>query len=453
MAVVEGHLAREDELTDTIRALDADQARIPERWAAEDARAASALQRTLLDTEIDRLLGVALAHAPELDAVHAEVARVARRRSERAEADGRPLDVARHTELVRRHDRGEHAAWLSGGGHLTLLTAPSGVPVVARRYEERGRRLILGEPVPLGITPLERVPLERGSYGLDVGGTFVPVHLGRTEHWDGIPPGGDATTPVPLLTPGPGEAYVPPGPYVAGGDPDARNPRPRRRVWVDGFFVRVHPVTHGEYLAFLCALVEQGRADEAARFAPHGGLTKGQPTFPLVDGRPTLPAPDYADLPVFLVDWPSATAYAAWEAERTGLPWRLPTLAEREKAARGVDGRLFPWGNTWHPEWSNTGLSFAQPRPAPIALFPLDVSPYGVRGLAGNVSDWLADGFTEVMARVDRAGPAAPGDDPYRTFAGGAWNSGVVYARATNFGRYRPDSVVTSLGFRLARSA
>jgi formylglycine-generating enzyme required for sulfatase activity len=453
-AEVQALAAREDELTVAIRDFDNDRARITERWAAEDARDAAALARTLLDTEVDRLLGVALSHAPELGEVHAAVARVARRRCERAEDDGRRLDAARHTVLVRRHDRGEHAAWLQGDGHLTLHTIPSGVQVVARRLEEHGRRLVAGARLPLGTTPLERVSLPQGSWVVEAAGTSIPVFLRRGEHWDGVAPGCVSTAPVPLLTPDEGEVYVPAGPYVAGGDPEARNPRHRARVWVDGFLLRTHPVTHAEYLVFLDALERDGRGADAARFAPQhtsvgGGI--GAAVYPVVDGRRTLPEADWATLPVFLVDWYGAVAYAAWEAERTGLPWRLPTFAEREKAGRGVDGRLFPWGNTWHPDWSNTGLSFAEPQPVSVHDFPLDVSPYGARGLAGNVSDWLLDGFTHALARPARAS-VIPRDEVYATFAGGAWNSGVVYARSSNLGRYGPDNRVTSLGFRLARS-
>jgi serine/threonine-protein kinase len=226
---------------------------------------------------------------------------------------------------------------------------------------------------------------------------------------------------------------------------------------VDGFVIRVHPVTHGEFLAFLRALEADGQAELAEGFVPRSASMEGgisPPAYPRGGDGWALPEPSWADLPVFLVDHAAAVAFAGWEAARTGLPWRLPTRAEREKAARGVDGRWFPWGEAWHPEWSNTGLSFPEgPRPAPISAFPLDVSPYGVRGLAGNVSDWLHDGFAAAMEDPDGGrAPKVAYRSGYVTFAGGAWNSGVTYARGANVGRYKPGIRVSSLGFRLARS-
>jgi formylglycine-generating enzyme required for sulfatase activity len=445
-------LARQDALDAEICGLDAERAEA--LWAAQDARDAVALARTLEDAEVDRLLGLAANHAPDLPEVHAAVARVARARCERAEHDGDRLAAARNEALVRRHDRGAHAAWLAGDGRLTLHTAPAGLPVVARPVRAEGRRRVPGEPVALGGTPLVDVALPRGSWVLEVGGVTIPVALPRGGRWDGVPPEGGASAPIPLLVPPPGERYVPAGPYLAGGDPEARHPRGRATVWVDGFVIREHPVTHAEFLAFLDDLHATGRGEEALGCVPRQGGVRGAagpPLYPMVDGAYALPEADWAQLPVFLVDWHGAVAFARWTAARTGLPWRLPTFAEREKAARGVDGRVFPWGDAWHPEWSNTGTSFAEPHPVPVDAFPADVSPYGVRGLAGNVSDWVWDGF-DAARRTPARAVVAPVEGRYAAFAGGAWNSGVVYARATNLGRYAPEARVTSLGFRLARS-
>jgi formylglycine-generating enzyme required for sulfatase activity len=93
-----------------------------------------------------------------------------------------------------------------------------------------------------------------------------------------------------------------------------------------------------------------------------------------------------------MVTWTQARRYAAWRAQREALPWRLPAELEWEKAARGVDGRFFPWGDHLDPSFCCMLRShLGRPLPALVSDFPFDESPYGVRGLAGNMRDWCLD--------------------------------------------------------------
>ena len=166
--------------------------------------------------------------------------------------------------------------------------------------------------------------------------------------------------------------------------------------------MRRFPVTNREYLAFLDDLVAQGREEEALLWVPRERVgTQGQEgpmnygrdergRFALVvdaDGDAWLP-----DWPVLNIHFGCAVAFGRWEAARRGRPWRLPGDLEWEKAARGVDGRFFPWGDVLDGAWCCWVDSYAgRPLPAVVDSFPVDESTFGVRGMGGNVQDWCAD--------------------------------------------------------------
>ena len=116
--------------------------------------------------------------------------------------------------------------------------------------------------------------------------------------------------------------------------------------------------------------------------------------------------------------WDDANAYCEWRSRLEGRRCRLPFGSEREKAARGVDERRFPWGSQHDPTWCNMVESRMPEagRIGPVGEFPVDESPYGVRDLAGNVFDWCLDLFEE--------------DKPWRTLKGGAFHGGAVWSRS-----------------------
>ena len=272
----------------------------------------------------------------------------------------------------------------------------------------KDRRLQL-EPVgSLGPTPVRARTLPMGSYLVVVrheGRQDVryPIEVRRREHWDGVPP--DATEPEPIYLPkigelAPDECYVPAGWFVGGGEAGAlgrRSVMPRRRMWLDGFVARRHHVTNNEYVTFLNALVDAGRGEEAEKAAPK---TAGQ--LLLLDrdksGRFSIPPnnpfgiPWQGDWPIIFVDWFGASAYTGWRAETTKLPHRLIWELEWEKAARGVDGRRYPWGDFMDPTWCRMlETHTALPTMASAGSYEVDESPYGVRDMAGNQRDWCQD--------------------------------------------------------------
>jgi eukaryotic-like serine/threonine-protein kinase len=162
-------------------------------------------------------------------------------------------------------------------------------------------------------------------------------------------------------------------------------------------------------------------------------------------------------LPVVFVDWHGAMAYAEHVAQKTRLPWRLPSELEWEKAARGVDGRFMPWGDQLEPTWAcMSGSHPDRKRVMPVHDYATDVSPYGVRGMAGNVRDWCIDRWDidgpPVVNGMLQMEPAWGGDDEERSLRGGAWISvGDLVRLAVRYSE-RPVTRHGVLGFRLARS-
>jgi serine/threonine-protein kinase len=293
-----------------------------------------------------------------------------------------------------------------------------------------------------------------------------PVEIARQAHWDGVAPGDDAPTPVwlpPRGQLGPDEVYVPAGWFRSGGDPEIPEwSLPARRLWCEALVVQRFPVTNARYLAFLDDLVAQGRTDEALRHAPRvrraradeeGSLLYGfdGERFSLVaDGEGHVWLPDY---PVVHIDWFGARAWLAWWAQRTGRPWRLPGELEWEKAARGVDGRFYPWGDSLDPSWCCMTDSHPGERlPAVVDSFPVDTSVYGVRGLGGNVRDWCVDVSEELPAAVGGR-VVVDGSRPlparaHRTYRGGAWHGSAAGARSTSRHREVPNNRIPFLGVR-----
>jgi serine/threonine-protein kinase len=439
-------------------------------WGAEDEAQALTVQAEVAEIQGVEQLRAALAEAPDFaPARHALADRYQARHAD-AEARRDAPEAARAEALLRAVDPVRHAAWLQGDGRLTLHTAPRArallyrTVLIDRRLDERLE-------ADLGRTPIVDLRLPHGSWVLELsapGHALVryPVRIERNALSSPAPPGAPPDTPLHLPADGSigrDEVFIPPGWAILGGDPAWPASGPRQRVWVDGCFIQRHPVTHARYLAFLDALVADGdealagacllRAPRPAGEAPKALIGRG------ADGRHhLLPDADgdlpHLDWPVFRVDQHSARAFAAWEARRTGQPWRLPWEAEREKAARGVDGRIFPWGDTMDASWAcvRDGAP-GRALPAPILAHPLDHSPYGVRGMAGNVQDWCLDRWSPGGVRVEAGRPifvaAGPGDQA--VVRGGAWTfQGVVGACAARFPRHL-DERREVIGFRLAR--
>ena len=443
-----------------------------EGWALEDEAARRELRAALAELRQTERLAAALTEVPDLPEAHSRLAD--HYQALAADAEGRRdhLAAARYEALLARHDRGAHAAWREGLGRFTLLTEPPGAQATLYRYVPERRRLVPVFERALGPTPLFDVRLPHGSYLVEVSAPGYqtlryPVALDRLERWTGVRPTGSAPFRVPLAPEGalgPDEVYVPAGWTRSGDTEPTAGGLPLRRIWVDGFVIRRFPVTNAEVLELANALVAEGRAADAQTFVPWDKSARAPAYATDPDGRFRLRSDSDGDLwqldwPAFLMDWHRARAFAALYAERTGQDWRLPWELEWEKAARGVDGRLFPWGDFADPTWANLRQSQPgdRPLPAPVGAYPTDQSPYGVRGLAGGVVDWCLDAFQPTGPELSEhlfsvTQNRVTTDDAPRTVRGGAFSffeGGAVLGRRVGVA---PSLLDYNVGLRLARS-
>lgn len=216
-----------------------------------------------------------------------------------------------------------------------------------------------------------------------------------------------------------GMVYVPAGSFIMGsevGDPDER---PQHMAATGAFFIDKYEVSCEEYMKF----------DPDYRFPLAKRNHPSDPDF--------LFPPGYENFPV-IVTWEQANAYARWAGKR------LPTEKEWEKAARGTDGRMFPWGNTYDDTYVVWDLSF--PRGSAIAK---PESPYGCVDMAGSVWEWTADWYQPYPGNPL---PMEQYGEKYKVMRGGSNFNDCALVRTTQRYYVPPNSTGRySVGFRCVK--
>jgi formylglycine-generating enzyme required for sulfatase activity len=218
--------------------------------------------------------------------------------------------------------------------------------------------------------------------------------------------------------------FIPAGEFLRGNNSGSGNDGPQQLVYLDAYAMDRYEVTNIQYLRFL---LETGR--KAPSYWEEGKYPAGQ-----------------ADHPVVGISWEAANAYCAWAGKR------LPTEAEWEKACRGPDGNLYPWGNRWNARLANVGdpktplppekqdgsptawayaWELLQTIPEtnqlglrPVGLYPAGASYYGIMDLAGNASEWVFDWYNwGDYSGMSTRNPVNLEPPWNRCVRGGAWHN------------------------------
>ena len=188
--------------------------------------------------------------------------------------------------------------------------------------------------------------------------------------------------------------WVPAGEFLMGSKAGEgyEDERPQHKVFLDGFWIAKTPVTVVMYRTFCLA---------------SGHKMPDEPEFGWQD-----------DHPMVSITWNDAVAYAKWAGAA------LPSEAQWEKAARGSDGRTYPWGFTWDTgKCSNSQGDHNPGHTSPVGNFPAGASPYGLLDMAGNVWEWCADWYDKGYYQQSPArNPTGPATGAMRVVRGGSWN-------------------------------
>jgi formylglycine-generating enzyme required for sulfatase activity len=207
--------------------------------------------------------------------------------------------------------------------------------------------------------------------------------------------------------------FIPAGEFIMGSsEADAEaddDEKPQHRVYLEAYWIDQTEVTNAMYTGCVAA-----------------GVCR-----PIVTPRPDMA--DWPNYPAQGVIWSQAQAYCQWVGRR------LPTEAEWEKAARGTDGRLYPWGEA-PSDASRANFDFLVGDVTEVGSYPDGASPYGVLDMAGNVWEWVADWYDEAYYQeAPYENPPGPSFGLTRVIRGGAWNvTGRGLRGATRFWAF-PD--------------
>jgi formylglycine-generating enzyme required for sulfatase activity len=257
--------------------------------------------------------------------------------------------------------------------------------------------------------------------------------------------------------PTPRMVRIPPGEFIMGSDDGREDERPSHRVYVDEFDLGIHPVTNEEYSRFIRATGHPSPAiGDLPTVVPPGwqqSFRELAAPFVWTNGSPPSAR---ARHPVTLVTFDDAKAYCVWLRASTGEPFRLPTEAEWEKAARGgLERQRFPWGNEIDSSRANyLPDPDLKPRHSTQEVAGYAANGYEVFEMAGNVWQWVSDWYApDYYALGQYLNPPGPETGQLRIVRGGSWvNHDTNFLRCAYRHPVPVDSYSYSIGFRVACS-
>jgi formylglycine-generating enzyme required for sulfatase activity len=236
------------------------------------------------------------------------------------------------------------------------------------------------------------------------------------------------------------------GEFTMGSNEGDNDEKPIHRVYLDEFMMGKYPVTNEEFKIF----INDGGYTNKENWTTEGWEWKekekiSEPRF-WHEGKWNRP-----NFPVVGVSWYEAAAYAIWLSQKTGKNYSLPTEAQWEKAARGIDGREYPWGNDFDKKLCNS-YECKLGRTSPVGIFPKGESPYGCLDMAGNVYEWCSDWYGgDYYKKSPKKNPQGPENGFACVLRGGCWLDGASICRAACRGGDAPAGCGYDVGFRLVR--
>ena len=274
--------------------------------------------------------------------------------------------------------------------------------------------------------------------------------------------GNEVRTQVSTMVPA--MVQVPAGPFLMGStdqqiaavvsqgmNPDwVKGEKPQHTLTLPDYWIGKTEVTNAQFRQFVDGDGYTNRA-----YWTEAGWAWRQAeniTQPSSWDDPQWNGPDY---PVVGVSWFEAVAYCRWLSKQTGIEFWLPSEAEWEKAARGADGRIYPWGNTWDTKRANSSESSLN-QTMPVGQYPDGASPYGALDMAGNVWEWCATQSSKpypYQLEDEWQTVYLETDAEYRAIRGGAWYWDSAYARGAYRGSLNPRDRYVSRGLRVASHA
>jgi formylglycine-generating enzyme required for sulfatase activity len=235
---------------------------------------------------------------------------------------------------------------------------------------------------------------------------------------------------------------VPAGEFLMGSDSWSGSERPAHVVYLDSYYIDQFEVSNQAFADFLNEVGNQiegvaGKAHWVEENDPDLQIQRIGDFWQVNPGR--------EDHPMNEVTWFGARAFCEWRTAR------LPSEAEWEKAARGTDGRTYPWGET-EPTCEMANFAGCNYDSVPVDSYPDWVGPYGTYNMAGNVHEWTHDWYDEAYySNSPKENPTGPENGDYKIFRGASWFNGNFQTRTTY--RYPKLPVLTYVanGFRCAR--
>ena len=279
--------------------------------------------------------------------------------------------------------------------------------LVATRTAEALAVVPSDTPAPIPTTDIEANPEEIE--------TLIPTPASMESQNPGVPPpqptlGSTWLRPADEMT----MVYVPEGTFPMGSEDGGSDESPVHDVTLDGFWIDQTEVTNAQYA--LC--IEAGICS---------GSVSGEDDHPVVN-----------------VNWHEAEAYCAW------VGGKLPTEAQWEYAARGEDGRIYPWGDET-PDCEIANYSGCVGDTSPVGSYPDGASWVGALDMAGNVWEWASDWYaSDYYENSPAENPEGPNSSSSKVVRGGAWFNYAFVVRTSNRNRFQPEYRYFNLGFRCA---